>query len=100
MCPENPSHQHTPLPDDLRPFFWSYRFGDLDLHRDEKTIIVHLVNYGDLTHWGWLVRQYGVPEVKRVLQSIPATEIKPRTRELASLIFSITTWRHAHRAAH
>jgi hypothetical protein len=88
------------LPEDLRPFFWSYRFGDLDLHHDEKTIIIHLMNYGSLAHWRWLVREYGTPEIRQVLRSIPATEIRPRTRELASLIFSIPTWRHAYRGAH
>ena len=87
--------QHPRLPDNLRPFFWSYRFEALETAKDEKTIIVQLINYGNLGHWRWLVREYGAAEVKRVLQSIPATEIKPRTRVLASLIFSITTWRHA-----
>jgi hypothetical protein len=101
MPPENQLHkQRTRLPEDFRPYFWSYRFSDLDLHEDEKTIIIQLVNYGSLAHWRWLVGEYGIPEIGRVLQSIPATEIKPRTRELASLIFSISTWRHAHRGAH
>jgi hypothetical protein len=87
------------LPDDFRPFFWSYRFEELEKAKDEKTIVVQLINYGDLGHWRWLVREYGAAEVKRVLESIPATEIKPRTRVLASVIFSIPTWRHAVRAA-
>jgi len=87
------------LPDDFRPLFWSYRFEALERVKDEKTIIVQLINYGDLGHWRWLVREYGTAEVKRVLQSIPATEIKPRTRVIASLIFSIPTWRHAVRGA-
>ena len=100
MPQENHSNErHAPLPENLRQFFWSYRFGELDLHQDEKTIIIHLMNYGSLAHWGWLVREYGTPEIRQVLQSIPATEIRPRTRELASLIFSIPTWRHAHRGA-
>ncbi len=40
---------HARLPDTFRPFFWSYRFEDLDLHKNEKTVIVNLVNYGNLT---------------------------------------------------
>jgi hypothetical protein len=92
--------QDNRLPDRLRPFFWSYRFGELDARKDEKTVITQLINYGSLTEWRWLIRQYGTAEVKRLLESIPATEIKPRSRALASLLFSIPNWRHAHRGAH
>jgi hypothetical protein len=92
--------QSARLPDSLRPLFWSYRFEELEPAKDEKTIIIQLINYGSLRHWRWLVRQYGAAEVKHVLQSIPTTEIKPRTRVLASLLFSIPTWRHAYRGAH
>jgi hypothetical protein len=91
--------QHR-LPGVFQPLFWSYRFEDLDPRRDEKTIIVQLINYGSLTQWRWLVRQYGASEIRRILQSIPETEIKPRSQALASLLFSIPTWKHAHRGAH
>ena len=97
-------HKTTPqksrLPARFRPLFWSYRFEDLDLQRDEKAVIVQLLNYGNLTDWRWLVKEYGAPEIKRVLQSIPASEIKSRTRALASLLFSISTWQHAPRGAY
>lgn len=92
--------QKTRLPGNLRPLFWSYRFEELEPEKDEKTIIIQLINYGSLTHWRWLVRQYGTAKVTKVLQSIPATEIKPRTRVLASILFSIPNWRHAYRGAH
>ena len=88
------------LPGTLRPLFWSYRFEELEMRRDEKTIIEQLINYGSLAEWRWLVAQYGIPEIRKVLESVPASEIKPRTRVLASLLFSIPTWRHAHRGAH
>ena len=88
------------LPDSFRPLFWSYRFEDLDSQKDEKAVIIQLVNYGSLAHWRWLVRQYGIAEIRQVLQSIPVTEIKPRTRPLAALLFSVLTWNHAHRGAH
>src|SRR5579862_5068954 len=91
-------YQH--LPNSLRRLFWSYQFEVLEQVRDEKTIIVQLINYGSLKHWRWLVSAYGAAEVKRVLQLIPATEIKPRTRVLASLVFSIPSWRYAHRGTH
>jgi hypothetical protein len=68
--------------------------------RDERTIIVQLINYGTLRHWRWLASRYGTEEIKRILAAVPATEIKPRTRILASLLFHIPQWRHAYRGAH
>jgi hypothetical protein len=88
------------LPDNFRPLFWSYRFDSLDPQRDKKTVIVQLINYGTRAHWGWLVREYGVGAIRRTLRSVPATEINPTTRALASLLFSITIWRNAPRGTH
>lgn len=88
------------LPARFRPLFWSYRFDELDAWRDEKAVVVQLLNYGTLADWRWLVREYGATEVKRVLQALPATELKSRTRVLASLLFSISTWHHAPRGAY
>jgi hypothetical protein len=96
----NDPNNKAKLPENFRPFFWSYRFEDLDPQDNKKTVIVQLVNYGTLAHWQWLVREYGIPEIRQVLQSIPATEINPRTRALATLLFSIPHWRHAYRGAH
>ena len=90
--------QGSRLPDGFRPLFWSYRFEELEPGKDEKTVVTQLINYGSLTEWRWLVRQYGSVEIKRLLQSLPATEIKPRTRVLASLLFSIPKWRYARRS--
>jgi hypothetical protein len=87
--------RHAHLPVNLRRLFWSYRFEELDPTRDEKTIMVQILNYGSLAEWRWLVRAYGTAEVRRVLGAITETEIKPRTRALASLLFSIPDWRHA-----
>ncbi len=95
-----PNTQPARLPENLRPLFWSYRFDELEAAKDEKTIIVQLINYGTIAQWHWLGRQYGPDEVKRVLEAIPATEIKPRTRVLASILFFNPTWRHAQRGAH
>lgn len=88
------------LPKTFRPLFWSYRFEDLDAQEHKNTVIVQLVNHGTLADWHWLVREYGTAEIRRVLQSIPATEINPRTGPLASLLFSIPHWRHAYRGTH
>lgn len=88
------------LPEIFRPLFWSYSFSDIDINTDKKTIIIQTINYGDLRHWAWLIKCYGLPAVKDTLTSIPASEIKPRTRALASLLFSINDFNHAQRSAY
>jgi hypothetical protein len=80
--------------------FWSYHFTALNTTDDKKTIIVQLLNYGTLAHWRWLIDQYGESEIRRTLETIPATELKQRTRALASILFSIITWRYAPRSTH
>jgi hypothetical protein len=100
MHPQSHPPSKNALPDDFRPFFWSYLFENLDRQKDEKTIILQLVNYGSLTHWRWLAREYGVERIGQVLQSLPVTEIKPRTRPLASLLFSIPTFSHVQRGTY
>lgn len=77
------------LPSDFRPFFWSYDWRQLNLLKDKKVIILQLINYGTLDHWQWLAKIYGLPEIKRVIKQVPASEIKPKTRRLISVLFAI-----------
>lgn len=93
-------HSTPALPHSFKPFFWSYRFDDLDLQRDKKTIIVQLMNYGTFAHWAWLTKTYGHRHIADIIEHLPASEIKPRTQALASLVFPITSWRHAPRGTH
>lgn len=77
------------LPSDFRLFFWSYDFSQLKLSEDKKVIILQLINYGTLEHWQWLAKTYGLKEIKRVIKQAPVSEIKPMTRRLISVLFSI-----------
>jgi len=90
----------TSLPESFRPLLWSYDFLKLDVERDKKTIIIQAINYGELKHWSWIVKQYGRDTIKEILTSIPASEIKSRTRELVSIIFSISDFNYASRSTH
>jgi hypothetical protein len=98
--PAHTSPDISALPPSFRPLFWSYRFDDLDPDKDKKTIIVQLLNYGTLAHWAWLIEQYGRRDIANVLEHLPASEIRLRTRLLASLFFPITSWRYAPRGPH
>ena len=64
------NRQRVSLPESFRPLFWSYRFEDLDSRKDEKTVMIQLMNYGTLAHWRWLIRQYGRGEIRQVLQCV------------------------------
>jgi hypothetical protein len=88
------------LPDSFRPILWSYDFDRVDPLKQQKTIIVQAVNYGTLAHWRWLVARYGRSAVRQVLTDVPATEIRPPARHLASLIFGVDRFNYAPRGTH
>lgn len=87
------------LPSFFGPILWSYEISKIDIKKDKKTIVVQAINYGDLRHWRWIARQYGAGEVRRILSEVPVTELRPRVRRLAALIFGITHWNDAPRGA-
>jgi hypothetical protein len=88
------------LPESFRPILWSYDFSRLDPLKNQKTIIVQAVNYGTLAHWRWLRESYGADAVRQVLSTVPVTEIRPRARRLASLMFGIDRFNYAPRGTH
>ena len=94
MANEEETNQHG-LPVMFKPLLWSFRWEDLDPKVDKADIILNTVNDGSLKHWRWLVRQYGKVEVKRVLETRLKTEVYPESRNLAAVIFGVTTFRHA-----
>ena len=91
---------HDKLPDIFRPILWSYDFNRIDPLKHQKTIVVQAVNYGTLAHWRWLKERYGRDGVRQVLSAIPATEIRPRARRLASLVFGVEQFNYAPRGTH
>jgi len=89
--------QESTLPETFRPLLWSYDFSRIDPLKHKKTIIVQALNYGTLTHWRWLVQNYGREGVRDVLTHVPASEIKPRSLRLASLVFGVERFNYAPR---
>lgn len=98
MRMKNKSKNKT-LPVFFKPILWSYNFESLGVVKNKKTIILNAINYGDLKHWRWLVSNYGKNGIKRVLEQIPSTAIRPRARRLASIIFSIKKFNDVSRGA-
>lgn len=85
------------IPDYFAPILWSFEISKIDPRRNKKTVIIQAINYGDLKHWRWIAQYYGMAEVRRILTTIPVTEIRPRVRRLAALIFHIKNFHHALR---
>ncbi len=91
--------QKQKLPSFFKPILWSYDFSKIDIKKNKKTIIVNGINYGDLKHWKWLIKNYGRENVRGELKKISATELRPGARKLAGIIFSIKNFNYAHRGA-
>ena len=91
------SEQNKSLPVFFKPILWSYNFSDIEAEKHREIIIVNAINYGDLKHWRWLVSNYGRSVVAEALRKIPATEIRPSARRLASIIFSINDFNYVLR---
>ena len=92
--------QNSTLPETFRPLLWSYDFSRIDPLKHKKTIILQALNYGTLAHWRWLVQSYGREGVRDVLTHVPASEIKPRSLRLASLVFDVERFNYAPRGTH
>ena len=90
-------HLNKTLPESFKPLFWSYDFSSIDTEKQKKSIIIQIINYGNLEHWEWLVARYGIDSLREILSSVSVTEIKPRTRELVSILFSIHNFHDAPR---
>jgi hypothetical protein len=88
------------IPETMRPLFWSYNFSRLDLEQHRKTVILQVLNYGTFEQWRWLIDMYGKEGVRAVAMQVPVTEIKPRTRRLAALVFGVPRFNHALRGSH
>jgi|SRR3989338_7863841 len=88
------------LPASFQSLLWSYNFSVLNPDTHKKAIIVSTINYGDLAHWRWIIRYYGKEVIRDLLETILASEFRPRAWRLASIIFSPRQFCHTPRGFH
>ena len=77
------------LPVSFKPLLWSYKFEEVDPIEDKKTIVVNIINYGNLDQWKWIKDFYGEKEIKRLLENIPKTEFREEALGIASILFKV-----------
>jgi len=64
-----------------------------------KTVIVNTINYGNWKHWQWLVKYYGREKLRKTIENIPASEFRPGSLRLISLLLGIKKMKYASRGA-
>lgn len=84
----------------FRPLLWWSKWEDVDAEEDKEDIIVSAINEGTLDHWKWLIHTYGKKTIQKVLERRLDTEFHPESRNLAKLIFSISSFKHARKSAY
>jgi hypothetical protein len=59
------------LPKFLQPFLWSYNLNSFDLNNSShrKLIIRHILNYGNERAVKWLLKNFSLEEIKKVLKT-------------------------------
>lgn len=87
----------TKLPLFFKPLMWSYRFDSVDPDRLQERIVVNTINYGNWKHWQWIANYYGKDKVRKIIESLAASEFRPNVLLLSSLIFGIKKMQYATR---
>ena len=77
------------LPESFRRLLWSYRFSEINPKAHKKTIIVNVLNYGDLDQWRWLIKTYGKTQLKEIIESLPVSEFRKPVAILLSLLLGV-----------
>ncbi|OHA48769.1 MAG: hypothetical protein A2806_02945 [Candidatus Terrybacteria bacterium RIFCSPHIGHO2_01_FULL_48_17] len=83
------------LPEFFKPLLWSYDFSRIDPVRERRVIIVNAINYGDLSHWRWLLESYGQDAIRKELVRLRPAELRPQAQRLAALMFDLLVSVHA-----
>ncbi|MEK7471152.1 MAG: hypothetical protein AAB623_00685 [Patescibacteria group bacterium] len=75
------------IPNNFKSILWSYDFEKCDPIKMKNTIITNTILYGNFEHWRWIKFFYGIPEVKKVLNNISVSAVRPSAIKLARMMF-------------
>lgn len=51
------------IPPQFKPIFWDTAIQNLDLKKHKKYIMERILNFGDLEHFSWLLKNYAPEEI-------------------------------------
>mgnify|MGYP001560908410 FL=1 len=92
------SNTTNKLPPSLRPLVWGLKWDELDVNEDKEDIMLGVINGGTVQDWQWLQTTYGKDAIRRVLENRLSSEIYPESRNLAKILFSVNSFRHARKS--
>lgn len=79
---------------------WGYDFDAIDGDAAKETIIINTLNYGGWKQWQWLVKKYGTPQLKIIIENTPRSEFRNyRALKLIMLIMGIKKIKYETRGA-
>lgn len=76
------------LPQYFRQILWSYDFEKIDAEKDARTIIINSINYGNLSHWGWIIKSYGKDRIRDVVNECRAGEVRAGAKRLIEIMIA------------
>ncbi|MCX6790891.1 MAG: hypothetical protein NTV62_01710 [Candidatus Gribaldobacteria bacterium] len=86
------------LPEDFKMLMWGYDFDKIDPEQAKELIIINTLNYGSWRQWKWLVENYGLLELKKIIENTPKSEFRNyRALSLISLILGIKKMKYENR---
>ncbi len=83
------------VPESFRPLLWWLRWDTLDVWNDRSHIIMAAINDGKVAHLKWIIKTYGINEIRSELSRRLDTEFHAGSRNLAKVLFGISHFRHA-----
>ena len=78
------------LPLFLKPYFWSYKFEQLSLEKNPRTIIQSLLRYGDQQATTWLFSVYPKNVIRDVFASTYCGEYDGKSLNMWEIVFGLT----------
>lgn len=75
------------IPKSFQGVLWSVRIQDLDLQKDKVYIIHQILSYGNLRELKWLLKNYSLPEIKKVFVKHPIRVYWPQSFNFIKEIF-------------
>lgn len=85
------------VPGWFQKLYWWGNSLKIDSKRNQRVVVAQIINRGNLSQWGWLVRAYGKGELRELVRNIPASEFRPRALKLISLLLGISKMNYVSR---